>query len=295
MSVSIRGRLFHLLVPFVPIELRDKEGVKNPSRSDKANEIPKAVRRALSCKSTDLGGYALHTLTPKEINEDALHIVYFHGGGYVGQAAEPHWVFLQKLAQAINARVTYVQYPLAPESVHTETIAHAIKATEYVRSEYANDRLVVMGDSAGGGISLALVRNLIERGKAQPFEKVALVSPWVDPTSLDLVSPELAKKDLILVPENLKIAAQLYAGQDSVSHPNVAPMQGSFAGFPPVGIWMGTRDIFYRDMPAFLEKLKENDVDTTYHVGEGMLHDYPLFPIPEGAQAIAQIKAFLMQ
>lgn len=282
------------MAPFIPVPLRDAEFVRNPTRNDKANAIPRSMSRSLFCETRHLNGYVLHTIHPdKEKTGQSRHIVYFHGGAYVGQALSFHWNFFRKLVNAIQAKLTFVQYPLAPESVHTETVSHAISATELIQSDFNGDRFYLMGDSAGAGLSLALLRNLIESGKEQPFQKVALISPWVDPTRLDLVDPALAAKDPVLMPEKLKIAAELYAGNDPVAHPDVSPLQGSFRGFPPVGIWIGSRDIFYGDMPLFLEKLEESGVQSIYHEGEEMLHDYPLFPIPEGKTAIKQMQQFI--
>lgn len=294
MNISFRARLFNSLAPFIPVPLRDSRFIENPTRNDKANAIPRAIQRAKLCESRNLNGYVLHTIHPgKGASGQSNHVVYFHGGAYVGQALSFHWNFFRKLVDAMQVKLTFVQYPLAPESSHVEAVSHALNATELIQSEFDSDRFFLMGDSAGAGLSLALVRNLIEMSKTQPFKKLALISPWVDPTRLDLVDPALAARDPILIPDKLKVAARLYAGADSVSHADVSPLQASFRGFPPVGIWIGTRDIFYGDMPLFLKKLEEDGVESVYHVGEEMLHDYPLFPIPEGAQAIDQLKKFI--
>ena len=296
MSISLTARLFNSLARFIPVPLRDAEFIRNPTRSDKANAIPSSIARSLFCETRTLNDYVLQTIYPaqdKQKEGQFKHIVYFHGGAYVGQALSFHWNFFRKLVDATQARLTFVQYPLAPESVHTETISHAISAAELIQSEFNGDRFLVMGDSAGAGLSLALVRNLLDSDRKQPFEKIVLISPWVDPTRLDLVDPALAKKDPVLIAEKLKIAAQLYAGNDPVSHPNVSPLQGRFEGFPEIGIWIGTHDIFYGDMPMFLQKLEDEGVQYKYHAGEEMLHDYPLFPIPEGKKAIEQMKMFI--
>lgn len=291
MSISLGGKLFNLLAPLLPNPMLDPGFMTNPTRSDKANHIPGYIARSFQCESRTLDGYALHTLNVAP-NIDK-HIVFFHGGAYVAQTTPYHWFFLRKLAKTLGVTVSFVQYPLAPEHVHTETIDHAVKATEFICREFSDDQFYLMGDSAGGGLSLALVRNILDRHLHQPYRKIALISPKVDPTRLDNVSSELREKDLVLDPDLLIVASKHYAGNDDLSHPNVSPMLGSFADFPAIGVWMGTRDIFYGDMPAFFEKLEKDGVRSRYYVGEGMLHDYPLFPIPEGRQAIEQMKAFI--
>lgn len=291
MSISIRAKLIELALRASNAKARTAKMFGNPTRSDKANQIPPFIARKLEFASQQIDGYALHTINCQRDLD--THIVYFHGGAYVGQATPFHWGYLKRVALRLPAKVTFAQYPLAPESTHKDTLSHALKVTEVMVNQYSDDNFYLMGDSAGGGLSLALVRNLIEKGLPQPFLKLGLISPWVDATQLDRVAPELDAKDLMLDSASLKLAAIQYAGEDSLDHPNVSPVNASFAGFPPLMIWMGSHDIFYGDMPVFIDKLQKEGIEHIYYAVEKMVHDYAILPTPEGANTIEQFAEFI--
>jgi len=291
MSVSISGRVFNLLIETIRFRSILTYLGRHPSRKKSANKVPWFVARGLACETRELDGYVLQTINCHA--KTKKHVVYFHGGGYVMQATALHWIFLRKLAKLSDAKVTFVEYPLTPENKHTKTVDHALKVTQFL-TEHFDDEFVVGGDSAGGALSLVTIQKLIERDLQQPYKKVLLISPWVNPLSLQTVSKAIRKNDPVLSRSFLQSAIDQYAGEDALEHPHLTPVNGSFEGFPPVGIWMGTRDMFYTDMPSFIQDLDQCAVQHRYYVGEGMVHDYPIIaPVRESFEALRQMRRFI--
>lgn len=289
MGVSFKAKLLHLVVRSMRLRSTLLHRVKQPPRSDSVNQIPESIAQKMQHQTHRIGDYALHTLNAK--SDLKKHIVYFHGGGYVFQASPAHWKFLQSLAKRANAKVSFVQYPLAPESGHKEAVAHALSVTDFLTKTF-DDEFYLSGDSAGAGLALALLHNLIQAGKQQPYKKALLIAPWLNPLGFDNVPAKLQKQDIILG-SWLNVAIKMYAGGDSLEHQNISPINGDFSGFPPIGIWIGSRDIFCADMPLFLQKLEQADVEYQYNNREGMLHAYHIFPIPEAREAMRQMVEFV--
>lgn len=292
-----RGRTLtaKLLILFVKLTMKRKAAgrYKNPERKSDANRVPKKISHDLHVESFSLDRLDLHTLAPFKGPSSNKHIVFLHGGAYVMQATSFHWRFLKELVEEIGVRVSFVQYPLAPEHNHQEALAHTIKVTQKIRQQYPEDQMVLAGDSAGGGLAIATVQELIAQQLEQPYIKLLLISPWLDATSLDRVPDELKAKEAIMDVEALRYAAERYAEPDTIAHRHVSPMLGGFGGFPETAVWMGGCEYFYHDLEFFLQKLEAAKVDYHAYIAEQMIHDYPLLPAPEGAWAINQMAHFI--
>ncbi len=162
-----------------------------------------------------------------------------------------------------------------------------------ISKEFSKDQFIFMGDSAGGGLSLALALKMKEQNKLPMPVQLVLISPWVDAGMTVPIPLRLDKMDYILNIEALKLAGRNYAGGDEVKNYLVSPIYGDFSGLPEVGIWVGTSEVFLVDMPRLIEKLNNAQVTFDYFEAEGMQHDYPIFPIPEGKNALEEICTFL--
>jgi acetyl esterase/lipase len=151
-----------------------------------------------------------------------------------------------------------------------------------------SENITIMGDSSGGGISLALAQRLREDGRDQPG-RVILLSPWLDAT---LSNPEIAEFDKIdpfLGVEGLKYGGEVYTrGVDPKSY-LVSPVYGSLKDLAPVTLFIGTRDILYPDCRQLRDKAATEGVRLDYREYDEMVHDWMLGPLPEAKHAIAAI------
>ena len=150
--------------------------------------------------------------------------------------------------------------------------------------EVGADHTALLGDSAGGGMTVAVALQLRDRGLAAPYRTV-LISPWLDVTLSAPDIPALAAKDPFLAPAGLVAAGELYRGELPAEDPRVSPINGDLSGLGPITLLSGTHDILHSDAKRFVPLAREAGVSIDYHEAPEMLHVYPLFPIPEAKQA----------
>jgi monoterpene epsilon-lactone hydrolase len=152
---------------------------------------------------------------------------------------------------------------------------------------------VIVGESAGGGLGLALLLVLRDKGLPLPAAVVAL-SPYTD---LKLTGESLhTKAEVCLSPLNMsQVCSKLYAGESDPTLPWMSPLYGDLHGLPPIHITVGEDETLLDDSTRFAEKAKAAGVEITLRVAEGMVHCYPLFAplFPEATQALEEICAFI--
>ena len=211
-------------------------------------------------------------------------VIYLHGGGYISTAFSAHAWLLDHLARRTGADVVMPLYPLTPH--HTWQEAHRLVLDLYRRTvaENPGKRIILMGDSAGGGLAAVISLSLAEAGDTQPDELV-LISPWVDITNANPDIADYVDADPLMVPEPLAEIGRSWAGDTPLTDWHLSPIYGDLSGLKKVTTFVGTREIFLPDNALFHAKLLEAGVDSTLHVGEGLNHVYPMFPIPEGHRA----------
>ncbi|MCR5072698.1 MAG: alpha/beta hydrolase [Clostridiales bacterium] len=212
-------------------------------------------------------------------------VFYIHGGYYVYQMGAEQMAAMNRIANETNAMVVMPIYRLAPFTTAEKGHETMMALYEKVTAENAGKKIILMGDSAGGGYSLALAEGLSARGLSQPDELV-LLSPWVDVT---MSNPEIADfYDPMLTVTMGKMSGEAWAGSLSLDDWLISPIYGDLSDLKNVSIFVGTRELFYPDDTLLYEKLKDN-TNVTLHVGKGQNHVYPVYPTPEGRIAIEQI------
>lgn len=233
------------------------------------------------------GGWPVYELGRADA---ANRTLFLHGGVYIRQILGWHWRHLARLAAESDTRFTVPIYPLAPAGVAGEvvpaTTSLASRLIEHHRS------LTVMGDSAGGGLALAVVQQLADAGAPAP-RALVLQSPWLDVTMTDPAIAELDRHDPWLAAAGMAAAGDLYRAELPGEHPFVSPINGRLDGLPRTLVFSGTRDILNADARRFVRLARAAGSPVDYHEGPGMLHNYPLLPLPEGTAARAVIAAAL--
>ncbi len=211
-------------------------------------------------------------------------VVYLHGGTYISTAASAHAWLVDHLARRTGAEFIMPLYPLTPH--HTWEEAHRLVLDLYRRTvaENPGKRIILMGDSAGGGLAVVIALSLAEEGAAQPDE-LALISPWVDITHVNPDIADYVDADPLMAPEPLTEIGRSWAGETPLTDWHLSPIYGELSGLRKVTTFVGTREIFLPDNALFHAKLLEAGVDSTLHVGESLNHVYPMFPTPEGHRA----------
>lgn len=214
-------------------------------------------------------------------------IFHIHGGAYVAGsslAARAH----TGLSRSHGADLVSVDYRLAPE----HPFPAALDDVWAVYSEVARDRpTVVIGESAGGGLAMSLVRRVLDRGGTAPKGLVTMF-PWAD---LTVSSNSIAQNEYrdLLSRRGLLHSAAAYAGDHDPATPLVSPLYGSFGEFPPTLVVVGTHDCLLDDARTVSTRMRAAGVDATLIEIAGGLHGFILLPVPESKETRQQISSFV--
>ena len=215
-------------------------------------------------------------------------VVYIHGGGYIATASLGQALLIDNLVRTTGAELVVPLYPLAPH--HTWEKAHRLILDLYLRTVAENPgrRIVLMGDSAGGGLALVIALSLAERSANQPDELV-LLSPWVDITHVNPDIADYVDVDPLMAPEPLTVMGETWAGSTPTTDWHLSPINGDLSALHRVTTFVGNRELFLPDNALLHDRLVEAGVTSTLHVGENLNHVYPMFPSPEGRRARREI------
>jgi len=225
-------------------------------------------------------------------------VLHFHGGGYcVGSAFTPRsWA--AHLSAATGARVVVPEYRLAPEHPHPAALDDARAIWAELRAQLAAQAspgsIVVSGDSAGGGLALALTLSLREAGQDLPAG-VILLSPWLDLGRDRRADPDLVRRDVLLSPSWLAACARAYAAPPAWSDPLVSPLRASHSGLPELLIQAGTDELLAPDAALLAASASAAGVDVTYTSWPRLWHDFTLQPglLAAADSALAQAAWFV--
>jgi acetyl esterase/lipase len=233
---------------------------------------------------------------PAADDAESAVILHFHGGGYVMASSHTHVGMLSRLAASSGGRVLSVDYRLAPEDPFPAAPLDAMSAYRWLLdSGVAAVRIVVAGDSAGGGLALGLLVAARDAGLPQPAGAL-LMSPWVDLTGSGATVLANAAIDPILGPLLLQHWATLYAG-DSLGDPLASPLFADLADLAPITTQVGEREVLLDDAVRLTERVITAGGTATLAVWDEMTHWWHLFAglIPEADRAIDELAAYARQ
>jgi monoterpene epsilon-lactone hydrolase len=296
------SRRHDLLARLVPVLRRSRELDDEPTERARVEGWHATLDRTLPTRVvprfaqrweatvTDIG-FPCHVLTPRGRTANRT-LYYVHGGGYMAPIDPFHVRYATRLADAIGARVVMPDYPLAPE--HTWKDSHDALVDDAARWAGSDGGIVLAGDSAGGGLALAMALSMRDRGLPQASSLV-LHAPWVDLTTS---TPETFAADAIdpwLFIGKTQAYARWWAGSaDDLGRPEVSPALADLAGLPRAIMLYGTRDLLAPGCRLLARRAAEAGWDLTAIEEADLIHVYGLLPfVPEGARALRQVRAFV--
>jgi epsilon-lactone hydrolase len=240
------------------------------------------------------GGVAAYWLTAPGAGTGRV-LLFLHGGGYEFGSLRSHGELAARLGRAGGMRVLFPEYRLAPEHPFPAAIEDVVAAWRWLRTDQdlSARSIAVAGDSAGGGLAVALLVSLRDAGEALPAA-AALMSPTVDLTSSGVSMIERADQDAIFTPVALRqMASDYLAGADPTT-PLASPLFASMAGLPPLLVQTGTAELLLSDSERLATAAARAGVEVTLQLGEGLPHVYQIMlGTPEAAEATEQIGQFL--
>lgn len=242
--------------------------------------VDAAPPRSLRPTRTTSEGMTVYTYHPKKPRGG--HVLYLHGGCYVFEIAPEHHRFCAALADALGAKVTVPIYPLAPEHGAVEmqdALAKVLRAAGPIDT--------LAGDSAGGGLALALA----QRGDLEPPRELVLLSPWLDIALDDPAVAAIDARDPWLSARGLREAGRLYAKNLDAKDPRVSPLHGPLDHIERIAVLSGTRDVLLPDARRLHARAPSKVTLLEY---EDMVHDFMLIrALPEARRAFADVVSFV--
>jgi len=281
--MSVQAKFITFFMGIINAKKWVEKSFQHPSRSKKLL-ISKRLMTNYNVAEFVVMNKSVITLQPKT-NSTHTHILFFHGGAYLLEGSAMHWKVVENVVNKTNCKVSYIDYPLAPECTYKTTFDMVQQSFDKLIKKYPDDRFMLMGDSAGGGLALAFAQKLLNENAAiQPIKNI-LFSPWLD---LAMQHPEIKQQenvDKILPLQGLIDAGKKYAGNDDVSNFLLSPIHGKFEGLGLTLIIYGTHELFYPDCKLLAEKVKTYG-NFSFNEFHEMQHDWIIFPIPEATEAL---------
>jgi|GraSoiStandDraft_16_1057320.scaffolds.fasta_scaffold120692_2 epsilon-lactone hydrolase len=293
--MSLRGELVRVFARWFIKRRSRGESVEEARRRLAASE-PFVPRPPAGTQTIilDAGGVAAHRIVTPESQKNR-HVLFVHGGGYVTGSPSLYRHVTWRLAAAARAQLLAIDYRLAPEHPFPAALEDTVAAYRWLLGQGAEPRSVaIMGDSAGGGLALAMLLKSRDENLPLPAAAIAL-SPWVDLALTGASLKRNAAADPMLNAQDApKLVEQYLAGADPRT-PYASALYGDPTGLPPVLIQVGSDEILLDDAVRMAEKLRAAGRPVELEIFPRMPHVWHAFApfLPEARRAIEHIGAFL--
>jgi epsilon-lactone hydrolase len=232
-------------------------------------------------------------MAPNALEERVL--LYVHGGAYIMGSCNTHRDLAGKLSRATASRVLLFEYRLAPEHPYPAGLNDALAVYRWlVSSGVSPERIVVGGDSAGGGLTMGMLLKLRDAGETLP-SATFLISPWTDLEGTGESMETRAEVDPFLNPIESRMAPVLYIGHMDRRDPIVSPIYADLKGLPPMLVHVGNDEILLDDSIRLVERASEAGIEVDFKVWDDMWHVFHQFAIPEAQLAIQEIGQYVVQ
>lgn len=296
---SIRS---HIVRFYLKRALRRDSGQTYQQRRKKINRSSNLFKtaRGITCSPVEVGSRSGEWIVPNGAKE-GVAILYLHGGAYTLGSIDSHRAIASQIAAACQIQTLLLEYRLAPEHPYPAALEDSVSAFLWMQSELdiAADRIVIVGDSAGGGLSIATAIRLRNTGWDMPRALVCL-SSWTDLSMSGSSVQELLGKDPFFTATNdLCRAASAYAGVHPLTHPEISPRYANLRGLPDLYVQVGANEILLSDSVDLVQAAQVAGVNAQVDIWPGMWHVWQVFhdQMPEARCAVLKIgkkiKAYL--
>ncbi len=263
-------------------------------RREDMHQPSKKLLAGNTARSFTIGETTITEIRPKSTATDFL-ILYCPGGAYVYGPTELNWNLLTQLVKSSRTKAWLVDYPKAPEAKIEKIAANLDRVYAEALESYPPSKIILLGDSVGGSLIIALVQRLVQAGQTPPAGLIA-ISPVCDAS---LTNPEIEKLDRmdpILSKPGALSAKLMCAGTTSLKDPIISPLYGSFKNFPASYLFIAENDIMRPDEQLAIQRMQEAAVPLRVIEGKGMPHIWPLLPLmQEAKQAVSKIGEIIQE
>jgi len=246
-------------------------------------------------ENVDVVGIPAAWVSTPEVVKDRV-ILYLHGGGYIEGSITSHKDLAQRISRVSKAKVLLTDYRLAPEHPFPAAIEDSTRAYNWlVNTEgFLPQNIIIAGDSAGGGLTVATLVKLRDEGIALPAAAVCL-SPWTDLALTGDSIKEKVHEDPFVTPDDLMFSAMMYLGKTDPKNPYASPLYANLKDLPPLCIQVGTAEVLFDDAIRLASLAKEAGVEVQLDIWEDMVHVFQAFAVlaPESQEGIDKIGEFI--
>jgi acetyl esterase/lipase len=228
-------------------------------------------------------------------SDPSAALLFFHGGGYCSGSIRSHRRMVAEAGRAAGLRTLAPGYRLAPEHPFPAALEDALAAYGFLLDQGIRpERIAVGGDSAGAGLTLALLASLRDTGRTLP-RCAWLVSPWVDLAMTGATLTTKAEADPLIHSDYLRELAAAYLGGVDPRDPRVSPLYAELRGLPPLLVQVGSAETLLDDAVRIARRAGEADVAVRLEVWPRMIHAWPLWAarLEDGRRALAVAGAFI--
>jgi acetyl esterase/lipase len=293
---SIKSRFFYFVIKRKLAQMRAQNLPLAESRAMQEKTVPNMFKMPLgvSMERVEIRGLQALWLRPDAQRSRGI-VLYLHGGAYVQGSINTSRALAARLALASQTSTLSLDYRLAPEHPYPAAVDDAFDVYCELLKNHPGRPIAITGDSAGGGLSLALTLRIRDAGLPLPAA-LALLSPWTDLTLSNETHTTLAKLDPFFEnKELLQDAALAYGMGHSLKLPCISPQFASFNNFPPALIHVGTLEALLDDSRLLAQKMSEDGTLVELKVYAGMWHVWQVFGglFKEADQSIAELGLFM--
>ncbi len=239
-----------------------------------------------------IGDYRARMVRAPDVNQDAA-VLYLHGGAYIMGSIDTHHELMARISRATHMQVLGIDYRLAPEHIYPAAVDDAVQAYDWLLSQgLRSEKVIIAGDSAGGGLAMAALLALKAQKKPLPVAAV-LLSPWADMSGTGESRETCADTDPMISADAIEATASMYLGDQPADSAGVSPVFGDLSGLPPLLIQVGENEVLLSDSTRLHENAQTAGVESVLHVFPGAFHVFQAIPdLPESVQALAEIAVF---
>ena len=296
-EASVKGRVIAELLSHLTNDLAIGKKIKSVELRKRLKEPAWKVPDCFNMTHIDMGQFTMKLLSSKENPRGDKVILQLHGGGYTGAVRNAYYVFAGLYNEVSHGcSVLTPDYRVAPENPYPAALEDAVASYQWLMDKgYFGEQIILGGDSAGGGLAMALCMYLKDHHMPMPCGIVAM-SPWTDLTaSGESYETNYEKDPLFGNTKESLIYVNDYAGDHDKMDAYISPLFGNFKEFPPMLIQVGSIEMLLSDSVSVAAKARQQGVKVRLSVYEGMFHVFQMayLNIPESKRAWAEVGKFI--
>jgi monoterpene epsilon-lactone hydrolase len=253
---------------------------------------PNKIRKRISIDNRKFLDRDVFYIKSEKRKNNSKIILYFHGGAFISGITRPHWYLVEKLSSFLGYNIILPDYPLAPETNYIDTTNFALELYKDLLKNSDPSQIQIIGDSAGGNLTVTLALMLGKNKISQP-ERIILLSPWLDLSLCNHEIKNLEKYDIMLSIKKLRTASKLYSNNTDIKNPLISPIYGDLKTLPETHLFISNHDLLFADSKKFRDLVKASGVKIDFYEYDKMMHVWMLFPIPEGLEVVKQINKII--